>query len=334
MSVLLPVLDEEAHIDACLASLAAQDYDGATEIVVADGGSQDATRARLDAWHARLDRLVVIDNPDRVQALGVNRAARIASGDILVRADAHTTYAPDYVACSVAALESTDAVAVGGLLRPEGTTPFGCAVAAAMRSPLAVGPGRFHHARRRGPADTVYLGAFRAEDFAALGGLRALPSGVAEDADLYYRWRRTGHLVLLDPAIRSIYRPRQTVRALWGQHIRYGRGKAEMLWVNRRLPSWRPLAPAALVTGLAVSALAAAGGRPKPLGLLAGAWSGALGTVAASSARSPAAAGRVCVATAVMQLAYGLGFLRALAAGPRAAGRRPDRPSPLTAQAP
>ncbi|HVL98438.1 MAG TPA: glycosyltransferase family 2 protein [Egibacteraceae bacterium] len=318
VSVLLPVLDEAATIDACLASLTAQDYPGRLEVVVADGGSRDGTGERLAAWSRSNPAVRVVDNPARLQSDGVNVAARRAGGEILVRADAHTTYAPDYVRRSVEALRSTDAVAVGGLLRPEGTTPFGRAVAAAMRSPLAVGPGRFHHARLRQTVDTVYLGAFRAADFHRLGGPRSLPSGVAEDADLYYRWRRAGETVLLDPAIRSTYRPRESPAALWRQHVRYGRGKAEMLWLNRRLPSWRPLGPAGLVAGLLAGGLAAASGRPRPLRLLVGAWSAVVVAAAAGSARSPAAALRVAAATAIMHLGYGLGLLRGLLAGPGA----------------
>lgn len=312
VSVLLPVLDEEEHIDACLATLAAQDYTGTVEIVIAEGGSRDTTRARIDGWHGRLDRLVVVDNPERVQAHGVNRAARAASGEVLVRADAHTTYAHDYVRRSVEALESSDAVAVGGLLRAEGVTPFGRAVAAAMRSPLAVGPGRFHHARRRGPADTVYLGAFRACDFAAVGGLRALPSGVAEDADLYYRWRRAGRTVLLDPAIRSTYHPRQTATALWRQYVAYGQGKTEMLSVNRRLPSWRPLGPVALVVGLVGGLALAVVGRRRLLFATSGAWATALAAVGCAAGPPPAHAARTVLAAAIMQIGYGVGFLGAL----------------------
>lgn len=324
VSVLLPVLDEVATIDECLASLTAQDYEGDVEIVVADGGSTDGTLERLAVWRLRA-RLVVIDHPHRVQSFGLNLAAHQARGEILVRADAHTTYAPDYVRRSVEALQTSDAVAVGGLLRPEGTSAFGRAVAAAMRSPLAVGPGRFHHSQRRQAVDTVYLGAFRASDFRRLGGLRALPSGVAEDADLYYRWRRAGGMVLLDPAIRSIYRPRETPGELWCQHVSYGQGKAEMLWLNHRLPSWRPLGPAALVLGLLVGGAAALSGRGRPLRVLVAAWAAVVAAAAGSTSRSPSQALRVAAATTIMHLGYGLGFLRGMVAGPSAvaAGERP-----------
>mgnify|MGYP006202854555 CR=1 FL=1 len=69
---------------------------------------------------------------------------------------------------------------------PVGRTGFGRAVAAAMKSPLTMGPGRFHHSVIREEVDTVYLGAMRREWFGTLGGFRAFASGTSEDADIYF----------------------------------------------------------------------------------------------------------------------------------------------------
>lgn len=313
VSVLLAVRNEESAIDECLSSLASQDYQGSWEVIVADGASTDGTRIRLDAWADRLPHLTVVDNPPRLQSHGLNRAAGAAGGEVLVRMDAHTRYAPDYITCSVVALSKSGAVAVGGGLHPEGRSPFGRAVAAAMGSPLAIGPGRFHHAGRPGPADTVYLGAFRRADFLAIGGYRAFPSGVAEDADLYYRWRKAGRLVYLDPAVRSFYQPRESPEALWRQFWRYGMGKADMLYVNGRWPSWRPLGPLALVAGLAIAALLGAVTRHWAVfGIPSGAWMAAVGAEGVRIMPGRAAWGRTVAAMIIMHLSYGMGLLRGL----------------------
>ncbi len=135
---------------------------------------------------------------------------------------------------------------------PVGRTPFGRAVAATMKSPLTMGPGRFHHSVTREEVDTVYLGAMRRDSFLTSGGFRPFPSGTSEDADFYFRWRREGRKVYVDPSIVSEYTPRDHPGSLWRQYFRYGSGKAEMLWRNGSFPSWRPLAPLALVVGLTV----------------------------------------------------------------------------------
>ncbi len=313
VTVVLPVYNEAEAIDACLASLAAQDYPGPLAVIVAEGRSTDGTRDRLEPWADRL-ALRVIDNPHRVQSRGVNLAAAQAEGEILVRADAHTTYAPDYVRRSVEALSASKAAAVGGLMNPQGDTAFSRAVAAAMMSPLMVGPAKFHHSTTGGEVDTVYLGAFRRHDFLAADGYRSFPAGVAEDADLYDRWRRRGKRIVLDLSIRSTYRPRSTLGGLFRQFFRYGRGKADLLFANGRWPSWRPLGPLALVVGLVtLGAVAVFTPWQWPLVALVLIWLAALSGAALPSGRL---APLVVAVGAIMHIAYGLGLARDLLRGP------------------
>lgn len=312
VTVIMAVLNEAGFIGRVLDQLLGQDYEGELEVIVADGGSTDGTRQRLIDRAEQDRRLVVIDNPEVRQAHGLNRAAARASGEILVRADGHTSFATDYVRESVDALGETNG-AVGGPMTPEGGNRFGRAVAAAMDSPLTMGPGRFHHASTREQVDTVYLGAFRRSDFLELGGFRSFPSGSSEDADFYYRWRMSGRKVFVDPRIETTYTPRGEPSALWRQYWRYGQGKAEMWWLNGRPPSWRPLAPLALAVALLAGIL---------IGVLEGvwwalsfvivAWVGLLMSVGVSSS-----AGTVSVAgaAAIMHLAYGLGMLAGLLFG-------------------
>jgi glycosyltransferase involved in cell wall biosynthesis len=314
VSVILAVLDEADFIDEVLADLLGQDYQGPLEFIVADGGSTDGTLDKLSAWATKDDRLVVISNPERRQAYGLNQAATRANGEVLVRADGHTSFAPDYVRASVEVLEATGG-AVGGRMSPVGRSSFGRAVASAMHSPLTMGPGRFHHAVAREEVDTVYLGAFRREQFEDLGGFRPFPSGSSEDADFYFRWRRQGGKVYIDPSIVSAYTPRDRPADLWRQYFRYGMGKAEMLWRNGSFPSWRPLAPLGLVFGLILLAVVAVvTGSWVPLLVLAGIWLLLLVWVALK-ADEPAA--RVLLAAAIMHIAYGLGGLWGLVRGPR-----------------
>ena len=314
VTIILPVLNEATTIEATLQSLLGQDYEGSLDVIVADGGSTDGTRARLNEQAASTPNLLVIDNERRVQSYGLNAAAKVSDSTLLVRADGHTCYASDYVRRSVETVLETDAAA-GGRMNPVGQNPFGRAVAAAMNSRLTMGPARFHHADRREEVDTVYLGAFSREDFLELGGFRAFPSGAAEDADFYHRWRRTGRRVVVDPVIHSEYTPRDTPGDLWQQYYRYGLGKSEMLWVNGRFPSYRPFAPTALVVGLAgTGALGITKKVWWPLGATASSWLVVVGTVAVRSRESIP---RVMAAAMLMHSAYGLGVLRGLARGPK-----------------
>lgn len=313
VAVILAVLNEEAHIDDCLASLVNQSLP-AREIVIADGGSTDATLDMLRSWQDRYPNLItVIENPDRHQAAGLTLAARRAGAEYLVRADGHTRFAPDYLEASVAALVGGDAVAVGGSQVGDAPGGIAKAIAAAMTSPLAVGTAPYRHGTGPRPVDTVYLGAFRRRDFLEIGGFRRLPSGAAEDADLYYRWRRQGRTVLFHPEIRSAYHPRSTYRALARQFWRYGVAKADMVKLHGRLPHWRPLFPAALLLAL-VGALAIGlvWGLWQILAIIIGAWFTALAVVAAMVSGGPAVRIGAATAAAIMHVTYGAGLLAGL----------------------
>jgi cellulose synthase/poly-beta-1,6-N-acetylglucosamine synthase-like glycosyltransferase len=314
VTVLLPLLNEVESIDLCLESLAAQDYPGPIEILIAEGGSTDGTRERLSEWVAKLPRLRVIDNPRRLQSHGLNLLAEQATGEIVIRADGHTTYAPDYVRRSVETLQRTGAVVVGGLMKPTGSDRFTRAVAAAMTSPWAIGTAKFRHATREMETEAVYLGAMRRSDFLTIGGIRTFPTGVAEDADFFFRLSKAGARVVLDPLIVSRYQPRTELGSLFRQFRRYGQGKAEMFWANGEFPSWRPLAPLALVMTLAAaSVISLIGGTLLPLGVLVGAW--LIGSLLVFLPHGPLTP-VVAVMAAVMQVAYGLGLAWGLLRGP------------------
>lgn len=307
VSIILPVYNEAQHIETCLADLAAQDYPGIVEILVADGGSTDATRHLVET--AGDGRARLFDNPLRLQSHGLNHLLRHRSGEVVVRVDAHTRYAADYVGSCVRVLGETGAWVVGG---PQiAQTPdeaFGVGVARAMAERWAGGPAAFRSSDRSGEVDTVYLGAYPSWVFDRVGGYRSFPSGVAEDVDLCHRIRRAGGVVWLDPSIRSLYLPRSTVGALWRQYLRYGRGKAEMARFERRLPGLRPLAPAGLVAALALGAVLLAWSPYPVVALLVG-W---LGMITALSLRHGRWAPMVGVAAMVMHLSYGLGFWASL----------------------
>ena len=307
----MPLLNEEPGLDEVMESLRRQTYPGEWELVAVDGGSSDGTVPTLHSWSGNLPHLTVILSPDGPRDLteSLNLALRSATGEIAVRADAHTVYRSDYLSRNVEALEQTGADLVGGPMCPVGETPFGRAVAAAMGNPWIVGPAPYRRVRVRRPADTVYLGAIRRKRLLELR-YRRFPSGVAEDTDLAYRLRKQGGSVVLDPAISSRYRTRSTPAKLWKQFYLYGKGKAEMLYANRAFPSLRPLAPIGLILGLGLSlVMAPIRGWWWLFPLPTAVWLGYLGIVTGARPRQWAAA-------AIMQLSNGLGIAIGLAGGP------------------
>jgi len=310
VTVIIPTFNESNHIDAVLAGIAAQTFaQSDIEVLVVDGGSTDDT-VDLALRHADvLPNLRLMQNPKRHQAAALNIGLAAARHDFIVRMDAHSTYEATYIAACVGAYEESEAIMVGGPMRPEGLTEFGKAVALATTTPVGVGPGRFHYSEEREYVDTVYLGAFRKDDILGAGGYdeRSLWS---EDHELAFRLTKAGGKILLDPAIRSTYFPRSTPRQLASQYRRYGIGKTTTLRKHRMLPTWRPLAPAALVLALVLAIIGLFFPQTRPIAVgLVGVYLGSILVAAGFTARfRPAMAARVFAAFVTMHVAYGVGF--------------------------
>ncbi|MGD0085449.1 MAG: glycosyltransferase family 2 protein, partial [Acidimicrobiales bacterium] len=206
VTVGIPVLNEEIHLATCLDGVIGQSYPNIVEVLVADGGSTDLTRAIAENYPD--NRVTLLDNPRRRRPAGLNVAIAAATGEIFVRVDARTRLAPDYVERCVTALERTGAAIVGGPMRFTSTTAAERGVQAAMTSRLGAGPAQFRRETDHGAfVDTVYLGAYRLDTIRQLGGYDEWFGG-NEDAELAWRAQAAGG-VYLDPDIRSTYAVRE-----------------------------------------------------------------------------------------------------------------------------
>ena len=99
LSVIIPILDEEAALPACLASVAAQvGFAGEVETIVVDGGSQDAgPRMAADAG------ATVLSAP-RGRGVQMRHGAEAANGELLLFVHADTVLPSDAFAAIARAL--------------------------------------------------------------------------------------------------------------------------------------------------------------------------------------------------------------------------------------
>ena len=307
VSVLIPVRNAEATIGAALDSVLSQDYKGSVEVIVADGSDTPATS---DLVRRRYPTVTLVPNPEQIITLGILAAHGAATGEIIVRCDAHTVLPPGYLRRAVSTLQRTGAANVGGRQQPVGVTFFGRAVAMAMTTPLGAGGARYRLGGAEGPVDTVFLGAFRRDALEAAGGVDPALGG-AEDYELNWRLRARGETVWFDPGLVVAYRPRGTLRTLAWQYFNYGRWKRV---VARRHPASllpRHLASPLLLLGfiaspvLAVVAGASWGAAALPLAYL---LTLALGSLAVGIRRRSYAALLLPLALATMHLSWGIGF--------------------------
>ena len=255
ISVVAPIRNEGSNVEHFVSDLAAQDFPGSIEVLVADGNSDDgsAERLRAAAWAAGLN-LRVLENPAGWVSQGLNACIREADGDLIVRLDCHSRYPADYLRRCAELSERTGAWNVGGRLVPTGTTPMERAVACAMDSPFG-GIG-WTRAAAGGPVetDTVTFGAFRPEAFEA-AGLFDETLVRNQDDEFNLRLRRAGGQIVLDPEITVMYRPRGSISRVWRQYYEYGLWKVPVMLKHRRVLTVRSVAPLAFVVGTAALAV-------------------------------------------------------------------------------
>jgi succinoglycan biosynthesis protein ExoA len=262
ISVILPVLNEESHLEGAVLSVLSQDYRGPLEIILALGPSRDRTNEIAAKLASQDNRVKLLDSPTGKTAAGLNLALAASKSPVVVRVDGHAQIPNDYISLIVEILNKTGAVNVGGVMAAVGTTAFERAVAGAMRSPLGVGASRFHTGGQAGEVDTVYLGAFRREALVAIGGFDERFTR-AQDWELNFRLRENGGVIYFDPRLHVTYRPRSTVRALAKQYFEYGRWRRVVSRRHSGTINYRYLAPpfallgfsASLVLGIVLSAV-------------------------------------------------------------------------------
>lgn len=324
-TVVAVVRDEELYLEAMVRSVLEQDYPHPLHLVLAVGPSKDRTREIADKLAVETGRVTVVENPTGSKPLGLNSGLELMPDghSIFVRVDGHTVVEPTYVRRAVGALLSSGADGVGGQMLPVGDMPTQRAVARAMSHPAGLGTASFHTGGEAGPAETVYLGTFRREALARVGGYSPVYVR-AQDWELCLRLRESGSLLWFDPTLVVDYKPRRTLREVAKQFWRTGMWRREVIRNNPSTASLRYLAPPTAVVVLGVSVLAA----------VAGAIAGAAGLVvvglvppvayvlglcvasAHAATRHPrldlASAVRLPATIAVMHMAWGAGFLRGL----------------------
>jgi|SRR5215831_4091109 len=316
VSVILPCRNESGYIQDCLKSILAQEPpEGGFEVIVADGVSNDGTREYLERVSAENPKVRLLNNPGRIVSTGLNAALREARGEIIVRMDAHTVYAPDYIKQCLAILRKTGAENVGGPMCTTASTYKERAIRAVFHSPFAVGGARSHNPNFEGYVDTVIYGCWRKSLFDRVGNF---DEDLVRNQDDEHNLRivRNGGKIYQSPSVRSSYHVRNSLKAVFRQYMQYGYWKV-LVVRNHRLPaSVRHLVPAAFVGALGLLLIVGLFWRPALVSafVLAGIYS--LAVLFASLLTAARAEWKLLpvlpIAFCCFHLGYGYGFLRGI----------------------
>jgi succinoglycan biosynthesis protein ExoA len=245
ISVICPVYNESAYIKKLL-EFYTHALPADKELILVDGNSTDDTCVIIKQYIQKRDDIRLLDNPKRIVPYALNKAIEAAKGDIIIRLDAHTDYAPDYFEKILETFKNTDADIVGGPMRIARGNTIQNAIGYATCTSFGVGNSSFHFPDYEGYTDSVYLGAWKKSIFKTTG-LFDVTFKRNQDDEFHYRAKSLGFKIYQHPDIKLYYHPRSNFSLLFSQYYQYGLYKPLVLQKIKSALSIRHLIPAGFV---------------------------------------------------------------------------------------
>lgn len=239
VSIIIPCLNEEANIEACLTSLVTQDYASEKyEVIVVDGGSMDQTQNRVRNFQEQHPNVRLLQGPQKTTSVGRNTGIKASRFDHAALIDADCEAPPGWLKTLVknyqtAKKQDDQVIAVGGAnIPPENANSFVKAIGLALDSYL----GSFNSVQGRRPPKSIEVKSlstvnalYEKEKIRSIGYFDESLKDEAEDADLNYRLTSAGYKMRFVPESFVWHKMRSTPVKWFKNMFRYGKGRARLL---------------------------------------------------------------------------------------------------------
>jgi len=253
VTIVVPCRNEEKHIARCLESILANDYPKERmEILILDGMSEDRTREIVAGYGQRYPMVRLVDNPKKHIPVAMNVGIREASGERILKMDAHSTYQPEYISRCVHYQDLYGAENAGGVWKmvPGADTAMARAIVLGLGSRFGSGNANVKIGVDKPTwSDTAAFGCFKKELFERIGMYdeKLLSSS---DLDLNQRIQAAGGGILVVPDVVINYATDANLRALRSHVFADGVWVSYVMKFGKRAWSWRHWVPAAFVLSL------------------------------------------------------------------------------------
>ena len=228
ISLCIIAYNEEESLPGLFQDILAQTYPhNLIEVVLVDAMSTDRTFTMMQDFSKEattFQQVVVAQNPKKTQPSGWNVAIQTATGDAIIRVDAHAHIPPEFVANHVRCLEDGEAVSGGPrpnlILNPTTwketlllaeSSMFGSGIASYRRSSVT----------ERYYVNTMFHAAYRREVFETVGLFNENLIRT-EDNEMHYRIRKAGYKLCFDPTIVSYQHTRSSLGKMLKQKYANG----------------------------------------------------------------------------------------------------------------
>lgn len=257
ITIICPTYNEEKYIHTCIASLVRQDIEKEEiEVFFVDGQSTDKTIEIIKEYQKQYTWIKLLNNPERIVPYAMNYGIQAANSDIIMRIDAHSHYADNYVSVLKNALLKYDATNVGAVCKTDvlNKNAKTLAIREVLSNPFGVGNSLFRiGVNQITEVDTVPFGCYRKEVFSKYGLYN--PKLVRnQDIELNKRIKRDGGKILLIPDTYCTYLARETYQALAKNNYQNGMWNILTVYYTNAMDSLslRHFIPLLFVLGLIV----------------------------------------------------------------------------------
>lgn len=259
VSFAIVAYNEEKALPKLLNDLSFQDYPKEKiEVLLINSMSTDATRKIMEtfkAQHPEFYSVSVFDNPKKNIPSGHNIALRNATGDAIIRIDAHASMPASFISKNVEVLKSGE-FASGGR-RPniiDGATPWKETLLCAEQSMFGSSIAPYRNSEKKRYTSSLFCGMYKKEVYDTVGEYNELLPR-SEDNDMSYRMRKAGYKLCYSPDIVFYQQTRSTLPKMLKQKFLNGYWIGKTLGISPKCFSVFHFVPFAFVLGIILTSI-------------------------------------------------------------------------------
>ena len=225
VSIIITARNEEKYLPMLFEDILNQTYPlQSTEVVLMDSNSTDNTRKLMEEFKNNNERLSVqvVTNERQIQAAGFNEGVKHATGDVVLKIDAHSRIPADFVQKNVDEILAGAYVCGGN--RPtvvDSADDFSKTLHIVEESALGSSIANYRKSDVKRKVNSIFHGMYRKEVFDKVGlaDERLLRT---EDNEFHYRVRKAGYDIIFNPEIESYQYIRPTFTKMIQQKFANG----------------------------------------------------------------------------------------------------------------
>lgn len=228
VSFIIVAYNADKYLNNSLNSLLNQDYDlKKIEVILVDSLSSDNTKKIMDKFKKdnlkKFKDILVLKNNNRTLPYGWNVALKKASGDVIVRVDAHSKFPENFISANILEMEKGENI-VGGhrISIASDNSRWQKLLLVAEESLFGSGIAKYRRQSKREYVSTLAHAMYRKKVFDEVGPYNVNLSRT-EDNEMHYRMKKAGYKFLLSPNVVSYHCARNTFKGMVKQ--KYGNGK-------------------------------------------------------------------------------------------------------------